>query len=304
MSEVEAVGSGRSPGDGLHENAFPLNVHRPEINGSRETSLSGHLHLTCAARADGSTYLARQSFAAPFHLSKTYWDGDILLVNVINQTAGLFGGDALASHVVVEGRACVLLSSPSAARFHPSAGREVRLDQCFEIRGGAFLDVFPEISIPQRESRAFQRTQIDVEPGGEMLYLETLAPGRVASGESFAFSRFAWQTDVRLGARLIHRERARLAPGDKSLAPLRAFDPASYYAGLLVISPKSESWSVDFAHEVAALGPHVGATRLPAGGWSIRALCPDAITLRRFLADLRTCVYRRLNRPLPDLRRS
>jgi urease accessory protein len=270
---------------------------------SESGGLRGDFQLTCAARADGSTYVARQSFAAPFHLSKTYWNDGILLVHVINQTAGLFGGDTLATRVTIGPGASVLLSSPSAARFHPSAGREVRLEQFFEVSAGAFLDVFPEISIPQRECRATQRTQIEVEPGGEVLYLETLAPGRVASGEAFAFSRFAWRTDVRMGGRLVHRERATLAPGDESLAPLRAFYPASYYAGLLVISPKCEAWPTDFAHEIATFGGHVAATRLPAGGWSIRALCVDALTLRRTLHSLRVCLYQRLDRPLPDPRR-
>ena len=303
MCELEAAGSRRPLGDGLQAESSSQNAHCPENNSHGEPGLSGHFELTCAARANGSTYLAHQSFAAPFHLSKTYWNDGILLVNVINQTAGLFGGDRLTTRIVIEPAARVLLSSPSAARFHPSAGREVRLEQQIEVRAGAFLDVFPEISIPQRDSRAWQQTQIDVQPGGELLYLETLAPGRVASGESFAFTQFAWHTDARFGGRLIHRERANLAPSDRSLAALRAFHAASYYAGLLVISPKSEAWPIDFAHEIAALGPHVAATRLSAGGWSIRALSPDALTLRRTLHDLRACVYRRLERPLPDARR-
>ena len=188
------------------------------ISLSEPAGLRGHFHLTCAARPDGTSYVAQQAFAAPFHLSKTYWDGDVLLVHVINQTAGLFGGDALGLRVKVEPRAGVLLSSPSAARFHPSAGRDVELEQHFEVKAGAFLDVYPEIAIPQRDSRAQQRTRIEVEPGGELLYLETLAPGRVASGETFAFAKYAWKTDVRLGGRLILRgtrrpNAARLQPG-------------------------------------------------------------------------------------------
>jgi urease accessory protein len=275
---------------------------------SESGGLTGHFELACAARPDGSTHVARQSFAAPFHLSKTYWDGHVLLVHVINQTAGLFGGDTLATRVSVEPGAHVLLSSPSAARFHPSTGRrDIRLEQRFEVRAGASLDVFPEISIPQRGARARQQTQIEIEPGGELLYLETLAPGRVASGESFAFDRFAWSTDVRLGPRLIHRERAALAPGDDSLAPLRALHPASYYAGLLVISPKSESWNAAFARDIAALGEgtsvRIAASRLTAGGWSIRLLAPDALALRSTLHHIRTHLYRMLARPLPDLRR-
>ena len=270
-------------------------------------ALSGDFQLVCSRRPDGTTYVSRQAFAAPLHLSKTYWNGEILLVHVINQTAGLFGGDVVKTSVVVESGAQVLLSSPSAARFHPSGGREVRVQQRFEVRAGAFLDVFPEISIPQREARASQSTSIEVEPGGEVLYLETLAPGRVASGEAFEFSRFAWRTDVRLAQRLVHRERATLSPHDGSLAGLRALFPASYYAGMILVAPASEAWDVAFAREVGAQhrGDEIAiaATRLPAGGWSIRILAADALILRQAIGSLRELLYRSLGRALADARR-
>ena len=274
---------------------------------SESTGLCGHFHLACAVRPDGTSYVSQQDFAAPFHLSKTYWDGGVLLVNVINPTAGLFGGDLLGLRVKVEPGARVLLSSPSAARFHPSAGRDVELEQHFEVKSGAFLDVYPEIAIPQRDSRAQQRTTIEIEPGGELLYLETLAPGRVASGETFAFAKYAWSTDVRLGGTLILRERASLTQ-DSSLAGLRAFSPSGYYGGLLIVSPASEAWNDDFAREIGDAGKTAGviagASRLPAGGWSWRVLANDALLLRKAIDGVRRLVYRRLGRALPDARRS
>jgi urease accessory protein len=208
----------------------------------------------------------------------------------------------------VESGARVLLSSPSAARFHPSHGREAQLEQTFEIRAGASLDVFPEISIPQRDSRTFQKTVIRMEQGAELIYLETLTPGRVASGEAFAFSRYAWRTEITFGGRLVHRERASLVPGDSSLAGLTALFPASYYAGIVVISPAGENWKADFAHAVSALGDDVslriGASRLSSGGWSIRLLAADSLALRQGIARLREAIYAQLGRPMPDARRS
>jgi urease accessory protein len=219
------------------------------------TGLSGNLYLLCSSHPERGTHLAAQSFSAPIHLSKAYWDGGILLVNVVNQTAGVFGGDCITAHVIVESHARVLLTSPSAARFHPSHGREARLEQTLEIRAQGFLDVFPEISIPQRDSRSFQKTVIHIEQGGELIYLETLAPGRVASGEAFAFDRYAWATDIRVAGKIVHRERACIAPRDSSLASLTSLFPAGYYAGLIVISPACETWKTDFAHAVAAFSP-------------------------------------------------
>ena len=183
----------------------------------------------------------------------------------------------------------------------------MRLEQSFRVGAGAFLDVFPELSIPQRGSRSSQATVIDVERGGELLYLETLAPGRVASGESFAFARYAWRTDIRWAGRLVHRERADLMPGDSSLTGLKTLFPVSYYASLIVISPCSEAWGTDFAHEIGALDEEaavrIGASGLCAGGWSIRLIAMDGLALRRSLERVRTVLYQRLKRPLAMARR-
>jgi urease accessory protein len=272
------------------------------------TGLSGNLHLVCSAHPDRGTFLSQQSFSAPMHLNKTYWNGDTLLVNVVNQTAGVFGGDCITTQVTVESSARVLLSSPSAARFHPSHGRESRLQQTYKIHSGGSLDIFPEISIPQRDSRSFQKTDIQVESGGELLYLETLTPGRVASGEVFAFDRYAWSTDIAVGNRLVHRERASITPRDSSTAGLRALFPASYYASLILISPVAEKWETDFPHAVAQLPGDIptkmAASRLNAHGWSIRILAGDSMALRESIRRLRALIYQRLNRPLPNPRRS
>jgi urease accessory protein len=272
------------------------------------SGLSGNLNLVCAAHPERGTFVARQSFSAPMHVSKTFWDGDTLLVNVVNQTAGILGGDSITTHVVVEPGARVLLSSPSAARFHPSHGREARLDQTFEVRSGGSLDVFPEISIPQRDSRSCQRTAIHLEQGGELLYLETLAPGRVASGEAFAFSHYSWRTDIRAAGRLVHRERVSLTPPDDSIASLRAFFPTSYYAALVVISPASEGWKTDFLHAVLDLSEpaslRIAASQLSAHGWSVRMLAGDSLALRAGIGKLRKIIYGRLDRRLPDPRRN
>ena len=77
---------------------------------------SGHLRLRGAVREHGRTVLAEQSFRAPFHLSKPYWDMDtgVLLVQVVNPTAGILAGDRLESDVAVDvGAAVCVTASPN-----------------------------------------------------------------------------------------------------------------------------------------------------------------------------------------------
>ena len=159
--------------------------------------LRGHLDLVCAADADGRTFIREQSFRAPFHLSKPYWDDHALIVQIVNPTAGVFAGDALTSRVAVESGARVLLTTPSANRIHAMPAGRASLEQHFSVADDAWLEVMPELFIPQAQCRYRQRTSLEVAESGEIFFVETLAPGRVARGEIFEFSEIEWEFELR-----------------------------------------------------------------------------------------------------------
>jgi urease accessory protein len=268
-------------------------------------SLSGHLHLVCAADPTGRTFIRSQSFRAPIHLSKPHEDEGALVVNVVNPTAGLFAGDRIECRVAVESGARVLLTAPSASRAHCSPGGHAELVQEFDVAAGASLDCWPELFIPQGGARYRQRTTVRVEEGGELLFFETLAPGRVAMGEVFAYDSLDWETDVFFGGRLVGRERYRLSREGGSLTALRTHFATAYYGSCFVISPSlnpdSTCWpAVHALHEGAAW---IGCSPLRRGGWVVKLIASDSIVFRRKLDAIRRELYAALGRPEPALRR-
>src|SRR4051812_39097966 len=149
--------------------------------------LEGHLRLVCGLDSRGRSHLRRQSFRAPMHISKPHEEHGTLIVNVVSPTAGLLDGDLVECDIAVEPGARLLLTSPSASRAHCMRSGKARLLQKFHVGHDASLDVWPEIFIPQGGTRYHQQTTVNVDPGGELLFSEMLAPGRVASGEAFAY---------------------------------------------------------------------------------------------------------------------
>lgn len=198
--------------------------------------MKGHLHLTASVDGEGRTFLSAQSFCAPLHLSKPHTDEGALVVNVVNPTAGLFDGDEVDVEVGVETGARLVLTTPSAARvYRARSERPARVCQKIHVAAGGFVEFFPELFIPHGGSRYHQQTQLRVEEGGQMLYCEWLAPGRVARGEVFDYEELCWETDVWHGNLLSARERWRLTPHDASLTALRTAFPASHYLGFFVL---------------------------------------------------------------------
>ena len=252
-------------------------------------SLSGHLDFVCAANEQGRTFIREQSFRAPFHLSKPYWDEHALIVQVVNPTAGVFAGDTLLSRVAVESRARLLLTTPSANRIHAMPAGRALVEQHFSVADGGWLEVMPELFIPQAQCRHRQRTSIEVAAGGEMFFVETLAPGRVARGEIFEFTEIDWEFELRHAGELIARERFVLKPSDKSTASLRSPFPAGYYASCYVITermrPDHEMWRA--IHDLSDDDALLGVSRLISGGSTIKILAADNIKLTRTLQTIR-----------------
>lgn len=274
--------------------------------------MNGHLHLTAAHDPAGDrSHISRQSFRAPMHVGKGYWHENAVLVHAVNATAGLFPGDALEWEVDVEPRARLRLVSPSATRVHRAARGDVaaamaepaRSDQTFRVGAGGWLEVWPELFIPHAGCRYRQTTRIEIEPGGELLFCESLAPGRVAAGEAFAWESLQWATDIHYGKEYAVRERWQMRPGaeDRSLVGWRGAlgVSAPCYATVFFFSHRMSKNSACWpqihdlqAEEVSAPGVPlwIGVSRLRAAGWAIKLLARDGAALRQTLGKVRAAL--------------
>lgn len=276
--------------------------HEPP-NGTRASvpaTLQGHLTLTCSRDFAGRSYLSQQSFNAPFHISKPYWDGHALSVQVINPTAGLFAGDRLQSAVTVENGATLRITNPSATRVYTMPDGRGEVLQTFRVASGATLVFVPSMLVPQRGSCLHQRTQLVVEPDGELIYVDSLAPGRVASGEVFAFRELSIATELFEGNRWNACERFRLAPGQGAGLQIAGGGfRHGYYACCYIVTSRLDSrhgcWeALSALHTDDAW---VGVSRLAVRGWSVRLLCRDSHHLRRTVRSMLAI----LEAPIPAL---
>src|SRR4051794_19436454 len=150
-------------------------------------TLAGHLELVCSLDSEKRSYISRQSFCAPYHISKPYQGEHALIVQVVNPTAGLFAGDRLESCIHVECGAHLLLSTPSASRAHAMQCGRAELMQTFHVAEGAWLEYSPAPLIPQRASEIRQTTRVKLDAGGGNFFFEIFGAGRGARGGCFGF---------------------------------------------------------------------------------------------------------------------
>jgi urease accessory protein len=265
-------------------------------------TFSGHLALRAAARDDGRTVLAGQSFRAPFHLSKPYWDADTqtLLVQVVNPTAGILAGDRLESEIAVEAGAALLVTTPSASRVFRMKAGSAEFRQHFAVADGGWLEVLPEPLVPHRGSVYRQVTTIDVERGGGLFFVDQLMPGRIGHGEVWAWERLSLDLTVRVAGELLLRERLEHSGAElQALSQLMGSGDTACFANAILLAPPDSAETASWRDEVAALhrdGIWVGASPLRGPGWSIKLVAPDAVRLRQTVRDVRAVLARRYSR--------
>ena len=272
------------------------------------SEFSGNLHLQAEARADGRTIVASQSFRAPFHLSKPYWDeaARTLLVQVVNPTAGILSGDRLESEIAVSAGASLLVTTPSASRIFQMNGGSATCHQRFTVAKDGWLEMMPEPLVPHRGSSYRQVTKIEVERGGGLFFADLLMPGRVGHGEAWVWDKLSLEIEVHLGGELILRERLQQSGEElRGLAELAGSGPSACFCNAVLIG---EELAGDDSWKKALIALHgdglwLGLSRLRLGGWSLKLVAPDGIRLRQGLRDARRILAPRFPRLACDPRK-
>jgi urease accessory protein len=267
-------------------------------------ALAGHLALRAARRAHGRTVLAEQSFRVPYHVSKPYWDAgtQTLLVQVVNPTAGILSGDQLESEIAVDEGAALLVTTPSASRVFKMKEGSAACRQHFHVAKGSWLEVLPEPLVPHRGCLYHQRTQVEVEPGGGLFFVDQLMPGRVAHGEAWAWNKLTLEIEVRLGAELVLRERFQQTGEElRALAELAGSGPGACFGNAVLIGEPADGAAADTAWMTALRALHgdgvwFGVSALRRGGWSIKFVARDGVRLRRTLREARRILAGRFPR--------
>jgi urease accessory protein len=268
-------------------------------------AFAGHLHFEANRAAEGRTFLGQQSFRAPFHLSKSYWDGSVLQVRIVNVTAGILAGDRLELDVRAAPGAALLVMTPAATRAFMMTSGAAECRQSFTVATGAWLEYAPEPLFPHRDSEYAQTTRLEVAEGAEVYFTDALAPGRAGRGETWGWRNLQLTLEVEHAGVPVLRER--LSGAGSALARRASFfGMGEAWFGTVIVFSAQLGDDEAFWERVTASGGggcRLGATALRGGGWIVRLVAPDSQALRETLARLRVLFAEKLPRLRSDLRR-
>jgi urease accessory protein len=191
-------------------------------------AVDGLLDLRFAVAPDGRTHAVRRDFRFPLRMTTPmYLDpqkGGMAFVYVQNPTGGVFAGDRLHTRLELDVGAHVHVTTQAATKVYRMDGGYGRHMIDISLAADSYLELVPDLLIPQAGSRLVQRLQVEIAPGAAFFGTEMLAPGRLARGEAFEYARLDLQTRVFDAARVelladtLLFEPARRSPTRRGLA--------------------------------------------------------------------------------------
>ncbi|MDR8399462.1 urease accessory protein UreD [Paraburkholderia fungorum] len=268
----------------------------------------GLLSMRFVRDSEGRTRLAQRRQCYPLTttavLPTTHGPGALIYVQ--NAAGAVFGGDRLAIDMCLEAGAAVCVSTPSATRLQGGALSVQKTE--VSVGRGAFFESVPDMIIPHALAHHRQQTSIDLADDASAIIVDTLAPGRVARGESHAYHGVSLRLQARFGGVPVLHDACSFYPSDADPALEGSLGKEGYVGSLFALcrDGRQDALAERIDAALAALpGVYGGALPLASGHGAVaRFLAGDAPLLRKATYVAWNAARRHLRGlPAPTLRK-
>jgi urease accessory protein len=208
----------------------------------------GQLCLRFAARGDrNQTILAESKQRLPLRIVRAFQlDDGGALVHLHNLSGGVLGGDHLDVTVKVGPRAVAQVTSTGATRIYRSRKNTEPAEQRLQISiaEDGLVEYLPDQLIPFAGSCYRQETRIELGANAGVFWWETVAPGREASNEVFAYDLLQLKTWISALGQPIAIEHMRIEPSRRSMVSLARLGLYAYFSTFYIcrVGLESSRW--------------------------------------------------------------
>ncbi len=208
-------------------------------------------------------------------------------VLLLTSGGGLLNGDHSRIEVTCGMDTCAYVGTVGATRLLPS---DIECTQTVTLRleSGSVLTYLPEPLIPCAGARYAQHTVVHIDPGAAAAIGEIIAPGRLGSGERFAYQRLTIGARVLRMGRLVLVERLRFEPEHGNMDTL--LGGYTHLANLMLLGPAATAAMAAELHGlISGHGAPSGVTEAAEGVLVVRALGGSAHDLQGLVHAVVQC---------------
>lgn len=247
----------------------------------------GHARL-CAALVQGESAVTSACSTNPVRLLTPKARGRSVWGCLTSFGGGLLCGDTTSLDVEVGAGARCLLTTQSSTKVYRSNGNGgSRHTSRIRVGDGGLFCLLPDPIQPFADAEYSQRQHLQLSPTASAVLVDSVASGRAACGEHWAFSRFHSRMEVWVGERCVAVDALRLDREDGPLDAPHRCGRFEVLAALLVVGPHVHGIAeaiLETAQKPVRRDDAILAAASPVvGGAFVRLACPSPEFLARTL---------------------
>ena len=235
------------------------------------------------------TVLASRSQRGPLTVQKSlYPEGDEVCHTILlHPPGGIAGGDELAIRASAEAGAHALLTTPGAAKWYRSQGREAKQRIVLNVAAGATLEWLPLETIVFSGARADSEIQLQLARDARLVLWDIVCLGRPACAEPFDHGYWRQRLQLQRDGELLFAEYTDLAGGDALLdSPVGLAGQPVYGSLLLAGCVIDDNLLAELRQRLDESGLKAGITLLQPDLLLARAIGPQTETVRAALTKV------------------
>ena len=225
------------------------------------------------------TIITRKQTQVPLYVQKAlHYDLDypsMAHVFILSPSGGILQGDRYRMDVELKNNAISHLTTQGATRIYKMESNYATHMVTLNLKDNSYLEFIPEQIIPYKNSRFYQKTNLDIDESSTVIYSETIVPGRIAMGEMFDFDVCYLKTEGKINGKTKFRDSSLLTPKTQKIQSLTMFDNKTILTSVYVLTKKDVTKITDLINELFSNMENMsgGSSLMPNdSGISIRIL--------------------------------
>ena len=151
----------------------------------------GILDLELQKDNAGKTVVTKQFSQVPLQFQRAIYPENSLpemaYLYVISLSGGILQGDRYRTDLLLKNGAIAHMTTQGATSIYSMNSNFASQIVNITVNENCYLEYIPDQIIPYKNSRYYQKVNLNVHSNSTLIYSEILTPGRVAMGESFEY---------------------------------------------------------------------------------------------------------------------
>jgi len=215
-----------------------------------ESGKVGILDVEFQTNDTGKTIITKQFSQVPLQIQRALYLENTLpemaYLYVISPSGGILQGDRYRTDIRLKNNAISHITTQGATRIYSMNSNFASQIVNITVDENCYLEYIPDQIIPYKNSRYYQKVNLDIHENSTLIYSEILTPGRVAMGESFDYDICYIRTHCKNQNGVIRiLENAKIEPRKQKLKDLGILGEFNIVGTVYILTRKKDVMNIE-----------------------------------------------------------